>query len=222
MSSFWITWGPSREENFRFLQEELWHLTIHHLSLSLSTYPLPSALRISFQMLWKIKPVTAHALADFQWVHSLFSLLACDEHLNSLFSFFSSAQSFFLHSHVCLQWKALTKSGRLHWSHSSIKFVLKPFPGFWKMLESLRQQEAHSIREKAGHWSMLLLMGSYQISLVSRFFEKSDTWRGGLNICADRVLWGKICAGRSAFPAFFKRWGKGFCPRISNETIFWV
>ena len=102
--------------------------------------------------------------------------------------------------------------------------VAKPFPGFWKMLESLRQQEAHSIREKAGHWSMLLLMGSYQISLLkilSRFFEKSDTWRGGLNICADRVLWGKIWAGSSVFPAFLKDEKKGkFWPRISNETIF--
>ena len=203
MSSFWITWGPSREENFRFLQEELWHLTIHHLS----TYPLPSALRISFQMLWKInKPVTAHALANFQRVHSLFSLLACDEHLNSLFSFFSSAQSFFLHSHVCLQWKALTKSGRLHWSHSSIKFVVKPFPGFWKMLESLRQQEAHSIREKAGHWSMLLLMGCISNIIVENSFKVFwKVWH--LKSRVKYLCWscfvGKDLRRQVGFPCFF-------------------
>ena len=117
--------------------------------------------------------------------------------------FFSSAQSFFLHSHVCLQWKALTKSGRLHWSHSSIKFVAKPFPGFWKMLESLRQQEAHSIREKAGHWSMLLLMGCISNIIGIKVFWKVWHLKRRVKYLCRSCFVGKDLRRQVGFPCFF-------------------
>ena len=81
--------------------------------------------------------------------------------------------------------------------------VVKPFPGFWKMLESLRQQEAHSIREKAGHWSMLLLMGCISNIIGIKVFWKVWHLKRRVKYLCWSCFVGKDLRRQVGFPCFF-------------------